>query len=124
MAGKRIVVGFAAALVGLAGAVAMPAEASAAPASVISSNSGGANLRECANSGCRSFGYLRNGTTVYMQCWVDGGQATGNYSSPRWFSVLTPALGAAGDTYIRRWWPTRSAFRTAEMRRSRDTVQQ
>lgn len=96
MAGKRILVGFAAALMGLAGAVAMPAEASAAPASVISSNSGGANLRDCPNSGCRSFGYLRNGTTVYMQCWVDGGQATGNYSSRRWFSVLTPALGASG----------------------------
>lgn len=96
MMGRRIVVGLAAALMGLAGAVAMPAEASAAPASVISSNSGGANLRECADSACRSFGYLRNGTTVYMQCWVDGGQATGNYSSPRWFSVLTPALGAAG----------------------------
>ncbi|WP_150116667.1 SH3 domain-containing protein [Williamsia herbipolensis] len=78
------------------GVVTTAAPAAAVGTSVISSNSGGANLREGANAGSRSLGYLRNGTNVQMRCYTDGGSATGNYTSNRWFLVWTTALGATG----------------------------
>ena len=65
--------------------------------SVISSNSGGANLRACAATSCRSLGWMPNGTNVQMRCYYDARQSTtGNYASPRWFLVWTTSLGATG----------------------------
>jgi hypothetical protein len=75
---------------GLVGAA--PAGA-AANASWISSNSGGANLRTCASTGCPTnpyIGYLGNGQHVQMLCWYDYGYAVGNYGSARWFLVGLP----------------------------------
>lgn len=71
--------------------------AQAVGTSIISSNSGGANLRACAATSCRSLGWMRNGTNVQMRCYYDAQQSTtGNYASPRWFLVWTTALGATG----------------------------
>lgn len=76
--------------------LAVPATANAVTWSYVSSNLGGVNLRECANTSCRSFGWLRNGTAVSMQCWTDSQYATVNYGSVRWFRIFTTALGATG----------------------------
>ena len=87
--------GAAAALTGslaLGAVKATPAHASLYE-SWISSNSGGAYLRECASTNCALNPYLSwldNGTIVYMGCWWDGDWATGNYSSNRWFQVSFP----------------------------------
>ncbi|MGW5345009.1 hypothetical protein [Streptomyces sp. NPDC004050] len=64
-----------------------------AASSYISSNSGGANVRSCANTGCGSYGYLGNGTGVGMQCWLDSQWVyppSSNYASNRWFRVSSP----------------------------------
>ncbi|MCK8678412.1 MULTISPECIES: hypothetical protein [Streptomyces] len=61
-----------------------------AAGSYISSNSGGANIRSCSNTGCSSYGYLRNGAGVSMQCWRDDQWVyppSANYASNRWFKV-------------------------------------
>ena len=68
-------------------------------ASYVASNSGGANLRECPNTGCRSFGWMSNGTRLEMVCWTDAqwvAPPNSNYGSQRWFKVWTTALGATG----------------------------
>jgi hypothetical protein len=72
--------------------VAWAAPASAA-SSYIGSNSGGANVRSCANTGCSSYGYLSNGTGVSMLCWLDSQWVyppNSDYASPRWFRVSSP----------------------------------
>ncbi|MFV2119996.1 SH3 domain-containing protein [Streptomyces sp. Act-28] len=78
-----------AAAVALTGLLAGAGTAEAA-GSHISSNSGGANLRQCASTGCASLGYLSNGTGVSMLCWVDSQWVyppSSNYASNRWFKV-------------------------------------
>ncbi|GHE56910.1 hypothetical protein ACWF95_08070 [Streptomyces vinaceus] len=79
----------AAAAVALTGLLAGAGGADAA-GSYISSNSGGANERTCANTGCGSLGYLSNGTGVTMLCWTDSQWVyppSSNYASNRWFRV-------------------------------------
>jgi hypothetical protein len=78
------------ATVGLGASVA---PASAANDSWISSNSGGANLRTCASTGCGNnpyVPYLSNGQHIQMLCYYDYQNAFGNYWSPRWFMVGLP----------------------------------
>ncbi len=58
--------------------------------SVISSNSGGANLRAGATTNSTSYEYLGNGTEVLMICWITGQSVSppnSNYTSNRWFKV-------------------------------------
>ena len=58
--------------------------------SVISSNSGGANLRAAATMNSTSYEYLGNGTEVLMICWITGQSVSppnSNYTSNRWFKV-------------------------------------
>ncbi|GGQ26964.1 SH3 domain-containing protein [Streptomyces roseolilacinus] len=79
----------AAAAAALTGLFAGAGTAEAA-GSHISSDSGGANLRTCANTGCTSLGYLSNGTGVSMVCWVDSQWVyppNSDYASNRWFKV-------------------------------------
>ncbi len=45
------------------------------------------NVRSCADTGCGVTAVLYNDSGVYMQCYADGGSATGNYTSSRWFWV-------------------------------------
>ncbi|MEU3455130.1 hypothetical protein ABZ671_16250 [Micromonospora sp. NPDC006766] len=62
----------------------------------ISSNSGGANIRSCADTGCTSNGYYGNGTSVTMVCWTDTQWVyppQSNYASNRWFKVNSPTTG-------------------------------
>ncbi len=95
VASVAILLSVAAISLGLTTVTASPAQAIGT--SVISSNSGGANLRACAATSCRSLGWMRNGTNVKMRCYYDARQSTtGNYASPRWFLVWTSALGATG----------------------------
>jgi hypothetical protein len=66
--------------------------------SVISSNSGGANLRSCPYTWCSSLGYMRNGTAVGMMSYCDSQYVAppqSNYGSSRWFKVGTYALGGS-----------------------------
>ncbi|GLZ29151.1 hypothetical protein Lesp02_13410 [Lentzea sp. NBRC 105346] len=61
--------------------------------SYIGSNSGGANLRTCPNTGCSVIAYNPNGTLVTMQCWTDTQWVyppASDYASPRWFRIATP----------------------------------
>jgi hypothetical protein len=63
-----------------------------AAGSYIGSNSGGANVRSCPNTGCGSYGWLSNGTGVTMLCWTDAQWVyppNSDYASPRWFRVST-----------------------------------
>ena len=72
-----------------AGAV-LDTSPAAAASSHIGSNSGGANVRTCPNTGCFSKTYLRNGTPVTMVCWVDSQWVhppNSDYSSNRWFKI-------------------------------------
>jgi len=45
------------------------------------------NVRTCASTACAVSAVLYNTSTVWMECYADGGWATGNYSSNRWFWV-------------------------------------
>jgi len=77
---------------GVATATAAPASASEL-ASYIGSNSGGANLRTCPNTGCGAIAYMPNGTGVTMLCWVDSQYVSppaSDYGSARWFRLSTP----------------------------------
>ncbi|NXY93765.1 hypothetical protein HYE82_05000 [Streptomyces sp. BR123] len=88
----RTALAAAAAGLALTGVLAGAGGAEAA-GSYISSNSGGANVRSCANTGCGSYGYLVNGTGVGMQCWLDSQWVyppSSNYASNRWFRVSSP----------------------------------
>ncbi|GHI85332.1 SH3 domain-containing protein [Streptomyces xanthophaeus] len=88
----------AAAAVALTGLIAGAGGAEAA-GSYISSNSGGANVRTCASTGCGSLGYLGNGSGVTMQCWLDNQWVyppSSNYASNRWFRVSS----AVGTGYV------------------------
>jgi len=58
--------------------------------SLISSNSGGANLRAGDTTGSTRLEYLPNGTEVLMICWITGQTVSppnSNYTSNRWFKV-------------------------------------
>lgn len=87
----------AAAVVGAAGVLIAVAGAPALAAGpYISSNSGGANIRSCANTGCTSNGYFGNGTGVTMVCFTDTQWVyppNSNYASNRWFKVNSPVNG-------------------------------
>ena len=71
----------------LAGTAVTATPANAAGWARISSNSGGAWMRTCPNTGCSGITYLGNGKDVMVFCWTDAQWATGNYSSNRWFYV-------------------------------------
>lgn len=53
----------------------------------------GAYVRPCpvASAACAPIGSVASGTGVTMQCWRDGGWATGNYASNRWFWIVAGA---------------------------------
>ncbi|MEU9378324.1 SH3 domain-containing protein [Streptomyces sp. NPDC048255] len=88
----------AAAAVALTGLIAGAGGAEAA-GSYISSNSGGANVRACASTGCGSIGYLGNGSGVTMLCWLDNQWVyppSSNYASNRWFRVSS----SVGTGYV------------------------
>jgi len=68
---RRVAAGAAVALSMAGAAVLTQASPAAAASSYIGSNSGGANVRSCPNTGCASYGYLPNGTGVTMLCWID-----------------------------------------------------
>ncbi|WKU04959.1 hypothetical protein [Micromonospora sp. HUAS LYJ1] len=89
--------GRVAAIVSVAAAVgALAASPAHAAGPSISSNSGGANIRSCANTGCSSNGYYGNGTGVTMVCWIDSQWVyppSSNYASNRWFRVNSPTSG-------------------------------
>ncbi|WP_328992884.1 SH3 domain-containing protein [Kribbella sp. NBC_01245] len=71
--------------------IAEPANAASAVAtSWIGSNSGGANMRTCPNTGCARVLYLGNGSEVYMLCWTDAQTVSppnSDYTSSRWFKI-------------------------------------
>ncbi|MEU8153544.1 hypothetical protein AB0B94_07760 [Micromonospora sp. NPDC048986] len=85
------------AIFGAAGAlVAATSVPASAAGPYISSNSGGANIRSCASTGCSSNGYYGNGTSVTMVCWTDTQWVyppSSNYASNRWFRVSAPTGG-------------------------------
>jgi uncharacterized protein YraI len=77
---------------GVAATTAAPASAGTL-ASYIGSNSGGANLRTCPNTGCAAIAYMPNGTGVTMLCWIDSqwvSPPASDYGSARWFRLSTP----------------------------------
>jgi hypothetical protein len=76
----------------IAGAMAFAGTADAS-AAYISSNSGGANVRSCGNTGCGAVAYLGNGRGVSMYSYCDSQWALGNYWSPRWFHITSPVNG-------------------------------
>ncbi|AXE24675.1 hypothetical protein C0216_15470 [Streptomyces globosus] len=89
---NRTALAAAAAGLALTGVLAGGGAAEAA-VSYIWSNSGGANVRSCANTGCGSYGYLGNGTGVSMKCRLDSQWVyppSSNYASNRWFRVASP----------------------------------
>lgn len=66
----------------------------------IGSNSGGANVRSCPNTGCTAYTWLPNGTSVTMLCWTDAqlvGPPNADYWSQRWFRIAGP--GVVGYTH-------------------------
>jgi hypothetical protein len=68
----------------------MSASPASAASSYIGSNSGGANVRACPNTGCFRKTWLPNGTSVNMQCWIDSQWVyppNSDYASPRWFRI-------------------------------------
>jgi uncharacterized protein YraI len=88
--GRRIATVVLAAAGGVMLTSASPA---AAATSHIGANSGGANIRTCASTTCGSLGYLANGTSVTMLCWVDSQWVyppNADYASARWFRAATP----------------------------------
>jgi hypothetical protein len=55
--------------------------------SYIASNEGGAYIRNCPRTDCSFVAYVPNDTAIVMYCWQEAGEAEGNYSSKKWFSV-------------------------------------
>jgi hypothetical protein len=47
-----------------------------------------ATVRAGANSTALAVGSIPGGTPVTMECWLDGGYATGAYLSQRWFKLV------------------------------------
>ncbi|MEU4569113.1 hypothetical protein [Micromonospora sp. NPDC023956] len=81
---------------GTAGALLLTGTPAFAAGPYISSNSGGANVRSCASTGCSSNGYYGNGTGVTMVCFKDNQWVyppESNYASNRWFQVNSPTGG-------------------------------
>jgi hypothetical protein len=74
--------------------------------SLISSNSGGANLRAAATMNSKSYEYLGNGTEVLMICWTTGQTVSppnSNYTSNRWFKVepeYDPTVGYVHSSLV------------------------
>lgn len=74
--------------------------------SLISSNSGGANLRAAATMNSTSYEYLGNGTEVLMICWTTGQTVSppnSNYTSNRWFLVepaYDPTVGYVHSSLV------------------------
>lgn len=66
-----------------AGALTATAKPAAAADYYASRITPGMNVRVCADPGCQVA--TSTTTTGRMQCWRDGGMATGKYSSKRWF---------------------------------------
>lgn len=94
---KRRRLGRLAAVAGAAGTAIMLMSAPALAAGpYISSYSGGANIRSCPNTGCTSYGWWSNGTSVTMVCWTDAQWVyppDSNYASNRWFYINSPHTG-------------------------------
>ncbi|SCL27819.1 SH3 domain-containing protein [Micromonospora inyonensis] len=81
---------------GTAGALLLTGTPASAAGPYISSNSGGANIRSCPNTGCTSNGYYGNGTGVTMVCYTDAQWVyppSSNYASNRWLKVNSPTTG-------------------------------
>jgi hypothetical protein len=58
--------------------------------SLISSNSGGANVRVSATMASQSIDWLPNGVEIVMLCWTTGQTVSppnSNYTSNRWFKI-------------------------------------
>lgn len=74
--------------------------------SLISSNSGGANLRAAPTMNSNSYEYLGNGTEVLMICWITGQTVSppnSNYTSNRWFEVepaYDPTIGYVHSSLV------------------------
>jgi hypothetical protein len=74
--------------------------------SLISSNSGGANLRAYPTMNSTSYEYLGNGTEVLMICWTTGQTVSppnSNYTSNRWFLVepaYDPTVGYVHSSLV------------------------
>jgi hypothetical protein len=74
--------------------------------SLISSNSGGANLRAAPTMNSKSYEYLGNGTLVLMICWITGQTVSppnSNYTSNRWFEVepeYDPTVGYVHSSLV------------------------
>jgi hypothetical protein len=74
--------------------------------SLISSNSGGANLRASATTNSAAKEYLGNGTEVLMICWTTGqtvSPPSSNYTSNRWFKVepaYDPTIGYVHSSLV------------------------
>lgn len=74
--------------------------------SLISSNSGGANLRAASTMNSYSYEYLGNGTEVLMICWTTGQTVSppnSNYTSNRWFKVepeYDPTVGYVHSSLV------------------------
>lgn len=86
-----------------AGGLVAIAEPSFAASPYIGSNSGGANVRSCANTGCGSVAYLSNGTTVTMVCYTDTQWVyppSSDYASNRWFKINSPNTGYVHSSLI------------------------
>lgn len=61
----------------------------------------GANIRSCASTACSSYGTVGRDSDFtgtqrsWVECYADGGWATGNYSSNRWFLVYVHAYASS-----------------------------
>lgn len=61
----------------------------------------GANIRSCASTACGSYGTVGRDTwgkstqTSWVSCYADGGWATGNYRTNRWFRVYVTRTGSS-----------------------------
>ncbi|MEV8374730.1 hypothetical protein AB0P21_18455 [Kribbella sp. NPDC056861] len=85
------------------GAIALAGSPALAAGPYIGSNSGGANVRTCANTGCASVAYLGNGRAVTMVCWIDSQWVSppqSDYGSARWFRISSPAGGYVHSSLV------------------------
>lgn len=100
---RRIVARLGLVATACVGAVALSGTPALAAGPYIGSNSGGANVRTCPNTGCGSVAYLGNGTGVTMVCWTDAQWVyppQSDYGSPRWFRINSPANGYVHSSLV------------------------
>ncbi len=86
-----------------AGVMVLAAQPAQAAGPYIGSNSGGANVRTCASTGCAPVAYLGNGTGVTMVCWIDSQWVyppNSDYATNRWFRINSPANGYVHSSLV------------------------